>query len=89
MSTNDGAVDKQMFHVWVIDKMLMHTLPDIFVTPAGKPFVYTVPVAVPFWQQSPLSTAAGEPQDRFDESTAMGFLTDVYAGAGAQELENL
>ena len=61
VSTNDGALDKQMLHIWVSDEMLMPVFSDFVIAPSCKPFVDAVPVAMRFWQQSPLGTAAGEP----------------------------
>jgi hypothetical protein len=89
VSPDDGTVENQILHVWIIGKVLMHEFPDAVVTPTGISFVDTVPVAILFWQQSPLGTTAGDPQNRFDESPALGFPSDVYTRAGARELENL
>lgn len=50
MGPNDGAIEDQMFHIRVIDKILMHFVPDILIGPAGKPFVDAIPMAVLIWQ---------------------------------------
>ena len=89
MSTDDGAVDKQMLHVWVIDEMLMQLFPDFVIAPSRKPFIDAVPVAVRFWQQSPLGTAAGDPEHAFDKAATLGFLPNVDARTGAQEAHDL
>jgi hypothetical protein len=89
MCADNGAVENQMFHVWVIDKMLMHLFPNTIVTPASKAFVDTVPLAILLRQQSPLSTAPGDPQHALDKAAAVGFLPNVYAWAGTQVPENL
>ena len=56
--SDKGAVNKQVLHIWVIKEMLTQLLPDFAVAPSREPLVDTVPVAVRFWQQSPLGTTS-------------------------------
>ena len=65
--------------------MLMHIFPDIMVTPAGKAFVNTVPIAIFLRQEAPLRSAAGYPEHAFDEKTAIGFFSSVCSGMILQE----
>ena len=65
---------------------MMHFVPNILISPAGKPFVDTIPVAVLLWQQSPLGAAAADPEHTFDKTAALVCLTDINLGAGPQEL---
>lgn len=83
MSTYYGAVKDNVFHIRVMDKMLMHPIPDTLVTPAGKAFVHAVPGAVVLRQQSPLGAAAGHPEDSFNEASAIGLLPYVHIWTGA------
>ena len=83
MGADDGAIDNDVFHVWIMREMLMHSFPDPFIAPAGKAFIDAVPVAVVFWQQPPLGAAACHPEDGFDEASAISFLPDVKIRAGA------
>jgi hypothetical protein len=89
MCTDDGTVNEQVFHIWVIHEMLMHLFPDFVVAPARESLVDAVPVAVRIWQQSPLSTAPGDPQHAFDETTTVGFFANIDMSTGAQKLEYL
>ncbi len=86
MGPHRGAVNNEMFQVRVMGKMMMHALPDVLITPAGKPPVDAVPFAIPFVQQSPLGTAASHPEHPFNEVAAVRFLTNVYLWATTQEL---
>jgi hypothetical protein len=61
MGTDDGAIDDQVLHIWIINEAGMHLLPDALVTPAGKPLVHAVPFAILFRQQAPLGTASRDP----------------------------
>ena len=88
MSTYYGAIDNQVFHIWVVGEVLMHSFPDALVTPAGEPFVDAVPVAVGLGQQAPLGAATGHPEDGFHEASAVGFGPNVKGRAGAQEPED-
>jgi hypothetical protein len=82
MGPNDGAIEDQMFHIRVIDKILMHFVPDILIGPAGKPFVDAIPMAVLLWHQAPLGTAAADPAHAFDKSATLVLLTDINVGTG-------
>jgi hypothetical protein len=77
-----------MLQIWVLGKMMMHSFPDAFITPAGKPPVDAVPFAMPFEQQSPLGTAASHPEHAFNEAAAVRFPAHVYLWATIQEVED-
>lgn len=81
MSAYYGAIDDQVFHIRVVDEVLMHSFPDPLVTPAGEPFVDAVPVAIGLGQQAPLRAATGHPEDGFHEASAIGFLAHIDVGA--------
>ena len=84
MGSNDRAIQDQVLHIWVIDKMLMHIFPDPMIAPACKTLVDAIPVAVLSRQQTPLRSAAGDPQHAFQEQTAFSFLTSVGARVALQ-----
>jgi hypothetical protein len=88
MGPDHGAVNHDTFQVWVISEMEMHPLPNAFITPAGKALINAVPIAIACWQQSPLSTATGDPEHPLDEASAGVFLAHIYVGARTQELED-
>jgi hypothetical protein len=46
MCPDDRTVDDEVFHVGVIDEMVMDTLPYSVVTPAGESLVDAVPFTV-------------------------------------------
>ncbi len=83
MGTDDGAIEDPVLHIWVMSQMLVHPFPDAFLAPAGEPFVDCIPVAIGFWQQSPLGAAAGHPEDGFDEAAAFLLIAHVDLRAGA------
>jgi hypothetical protein len=87
MGTDDGAIDNQVLHLWIVGEVLMHSFPKALLTPTGKALVDGVPVAVGFRQQAPLGAAAGHPEDGFDEASALGLVANVDVWTGAQELE--
>jgi hypothetical protein len=89
MSTNNGAIDHQIIHIWIIDKMLMHLLKGTVVTPVAKPLVDAVPSAVILREQSPLCTASAHPKKSLDEPAATFLLSNIHFRAGAKELEDL
>ena len=78
MGTNHGAVNDEVFHIRVMDEVLMHSLPDTLHAPAGEPLVDAVPSAILGWQQSPLGTRPGDPQDTFDKAAAFSFLPHIH-----------
>ena len=88
MGAHDGAIDDQIFHVRVVNEMLMHPFPDSFVAPASEALVDAVPVTVALWQKPPLRTAASHPDYGFDKPAAVGFLTDIQIWTGVQELKD-
>lgn len=87
MGPDDGAIEDQMFPIRIIGKIGMHWVPNILITPAGKPFVDAIPMAVLCWQQPPLRSAAGDPEDAFDETATPVLLADIHFRAGPQELQ--
>jgi len=50
MSANDGAVNEQVFQVWVSRAKLMQLLEDIGLSPAGKSLIDGIPITVFFGQ---------------------------------------
>ena len=48
MVPHHGAIEKNIFHVGVVGKVLMHIFPDVMVAPAGKTLIDRVPVAIFF-----------------------------------------
>ena len=78
MGTNHGAINDEVFHIRVMDEVLMHSLPDTLRARAGEPLVDAVPSAILGWEQSPLDTGPGDPQDTFDKATAFGFLPHIH-----------
>ena len=88
MGTDDGAIYNQVFHIRVMNEVLVHSFPDTFLTPAGEPLVDAVPVAIGCWQQAPLGAAAGHPEDGFHKTPAIGFPPNVNVRARAQESED-
>jgi hypothetical protein len=78
MSLHNSAVDYQVFHIRVVGEVMMHSFPDALLAPAGKLFVDGVPIAVVLGQQSPRGTAAGHPEDGFDEASTLGLVTSAW-----------
>ena len=78
MRTNHSAINNEMFHVRVVDEVLMHSLPDALHLPAGEPLVDAVPSAILGWEQSPLGARPGDPQDTFDKAAAFSFLPHIH-----------
>ena len=89
MGANDSAVNEQVFEVWISGAKLMQLLEDTSFGPAGKAFIDRIPVAVLFGQQSPLRTAARNPEDGRKEATTLPLRADVNLAARAQEGQNL
>jgi hypothetical protein len=87
MSPHNGAVDDQVFQVRVIGEVMMHSFPDAFLAPAGKPLVDGVPVAIGLGQQSPGGAAAGHPEDSFNEAPTLGRVANVDIWTGLEKLE--
>ena len=79
MGPHHGAIEKNIFHVGVVGKVLMHIFPDVMVAPAGKTLIDRVPVAIFFGQKAPLGPTAGGPEHAFHEKTAIFFLPGVHA----------
>ena len=86
MSPNDGAIHNQALHIRVIDEVLVHFVPDVPVTPAGKALVDAIPVAIFLRQLAPLSAGAQDPVDAFDESPTISFFSGINAGILVQKL---
>jgi hypothetical protein len=89
MSTHDSGVNNHAFHVDILDEVTMHPLPDTFVRPSHKSFVYGVPFAVLRRKESPLGARACDPQNGFNESPALRFVAHVDIRAVTKETENL
>ena len=87
MGPDDGAVDDQVLHVRVIDKMLMHRFPYSVIAPSGESFVYAVPVTILGREQPPWGPGPAHPDDSLDEPLAISFLSNVQAGLAAKELQ--
>ena len=85
MGPHHGAIEKNIFHVGVVGKVLMHIFPDVMVAPAGKTLIDRVPVAIFFGQKAPLGPTAGGPEHAFHEKTAIFFLPGVHARMFLQE----
>ena len=83
MGTDDGAIQDQVLHIWVMGKLLVHPFPDAFLAPAGEPFVDSVPAAIGCWQEAPLGAAAGHPENGFNEAAAFRLVAHVDLRAGA------
>jgi len=87
VSPDNGAIQDQMFHIRVTGKILMHFVPDILISPAGKPFIDAIPVAILLWQQAPLGPAAADPEHAFDKTATLVFLTHINARTDPQKLK--
>ena len=57
--------------------MLEHRRPNATLRPAIKAFVDSVPLPVLLWEESPLRSAAGHPEDTCDEVLAGEWFADV------------
>jgi hypothetical protein len=66
-----------MLHVSVTGDRLMKSLEDALPTPTCEAFIDGIPVAVFFGKQSPLCAAASDPQDGFEEESAILLSSDV------------
>ena len=88
MGPDDGAVDDEVFHVGVIDDILVHTLPYSVIRPSGEPFVDAVPFTIFGWEHPPLCTSPSNPEDSINEPPTFGFLPDVQACLASKELMN-
>jgi len=89
MRANNGAVNEQVFKVWISGAKLMQLLEDASLGPTSKAFIDRIPVAVFFGKQPPLSTAARNPEDGREEALALPLCADVKFWARAQEGQNL
>ena len=89
MGANDGAVNEQVFDVWISGAKLMQLLEDAGFCPTGKAFIDRIPVAILFREQSPLRTAARDPEDGRKEAATLPLSANVNLAARAQEGQNL
>lgn len=89
MSANDGAINEQVFEIWISGAKLMQLLEDASLSPASEAFIDGVPVAILVREQSPLSTAARNPEDSRKEAATLPLRADVNLRARAQEGQNL
>ena len=78
MGTNHGAINDEVFHISVMDEVLMHSIPDTLHAPADEPLVDTVPSAILRWEQSPLGTGPRDPHDTFDKAAAISFVPHIH-----------
>jgi hypothetical protein len=69
--------------------MLMYSLEDTLVAPAGKPLVDTVPFAAIARKQPLLGTTLAHPKECFDEPAATTLLSNVEIWTGAKKREDL
>ena len=89
MSADNGAVNEQVFEVWISGAKLMQLLEDAGISPAGETFIDGIPIAIGFREQSPLRTGARNPEDGRKESPTLPLRADVNLAARAQERQNL
>ena len=89
MGSDDCAVDDEVFHVGVIDEMLMHTLPYTAFTPSGEPCVDAVPITVFGWEHPPLRASPSNPQYGLNEPSTISFPPNVQVWLTLQELTYL
>jgi hypothetical protein len=89
MSANDGAVNEQVFQVWVSGAKLMQLLENTGIRPTRKAFIDGIPIAVGIGQQAPLRARASDPKDGGEEATALPLSADVNLRIRAQERQNL
>ena|SRR5689334_24728515 len=89
MGANDGAINEQVLEVWVSGTKLMQLLEDAGFGPARETFIDGIPIAVFFGQQSPLRTAARNPEDSREKATTLPLRADVNLAARAKEGQKL
>jgi hypothetical protein len=89
MRSHNGAVQQDIFHIWIIGELLMHVCPHAMRAPPRKAFVDRVPMTMRFRKQAPLRTAAQDPQNRFHELPAVCFLTGIGPGMLLQKCVDL
>jgi len=77
MGANDGRINQQVFHIGVTGKGLVQMLEDALRAPPRKSAIDGVPVAVFFWQQSPLCATARNPQNGREKAAAFMLLSDI------------
>ena len=85
MRPHDSAVRHHALHVGVVAEVVEQISQDTMVTPAGKAFVDTIPVAILVRQVSPLGAGSQDPQARFQEAAALIFLAHVDSRLVAQK----
>lgn len=85
MCPNNTAVQNDVFHVRVVSKMGMHILPDTMITPAGKPFVHTIPAPTRRRQKAPLRSAAHNPMHPFHKKTTACFVSNICPRMDSQK----
>ena len=89
MSANDGAINEQVFEVWISGAKLMQLLEEAGIGPAGKTFIDSIPIAVLFREQAPLCTRARNPEDGRKEAATLPLRADVNLAARAKEGQKL
>jgi hypothetical protein len=89
MGANNGAINEQMFEVWISGTKLMQLLEDASFSPTGKALIDSIPVAVFFGKQPPLSATARNPEDGREEAPTLPLSADVKFRTRAQEGQDL
>jgi hypothetical protein len=81
---NDCVIQGQVLQIRVIGKMMMHIFPNAMLAPACKTLVDAIPIAVLSRQQTLLRSTTGDPQDAFQEGTAIRFQANLGAWVALQ-----
>jgi hypothetical protein len=89
INTDNGAVAHGIFHIGLIDEILMCSLKDTLVTQAGKPLADTIPLAALFRKQSSLGSTIGHPKECFDEPAVITLVFNVNFWTGTKGLQDL
>lgn len=90
MSANDGAVNEQVFEVWINGAELMQLFKDAGVSPTGKAYIDRIPIAVFFGQQLPLPASdhnLGVGEAEFPPSLGLSFGTNGLREANSLQQE--
>ena len=77
MRSDNGRINHDALHVGLRCEMLKHRCPNPTLRPAIKALVHGVPLTVLLWEESPLRSAAGHPEDACDEVLASEWLANV------------
>ena len=85
MGADNGTVNNQVFRIRVIGQIVMQSIPNAPVPPAGTALIDGVPVAVFGGPETPGRAGRGNPEYAGSETAAMVFAADVEVGAAAAE----